>query len=91
MERMTTKNPSSIAGYSAESLEKIVYSIAAEIPAQEPNDNNRLGYCLWGWLSERRGTLMQAIHAAGVRTKLSDEEILAVISKKLEEKDIKLS
>jgi hypothetical protein len=87
---MTTKPPSSVVGFSAESLEKIAYSIAAEIPAQEPNDNNRLGYCLWGWLSERRGSLIQAIHAAGVRTKLTDEEILAVISKKLEEKGIVL-
>jgi len=87
---MTTKQPSSVIEYSAESLEKTAYSIAAEIPAQEPNDNNRLGYCLWGWLSERRGTLLQAIHAAGVRTKLTKEEILAIVSKKLEEKGIKL-
>jgi hypothetical protein len=87
---MTTKPPSSIIEFSAESLEKIAYNIAAEIPAQELNDNNRLGYCLWGWLSERRGSLMQVVHAAGVRTKLTDEEILAVIGKKLEEKGIKL-
>jgi hypothetical protein len=88
---MTTKPPSSIVEFPIESLEKIAYSIAAEIPTQEPNDNNRLGYCLWGWLSERRGSLLQVIHAAGARTKLSDEEILAVISKRLEEKGIKLS
>jgi hypothetical protein len=87
---MTTKSPSSIVEFPTESLEKIAYSIAAEIPAQEPNDNNRLGYCLWGWLSERRGSLLQTIHAAGARTKLSDEEILTAISKRLEEKGIKL-
>jgi hypothetical protein len=88
---MTTKPPSSIVEFSAESLEKTAYSIAAEIPAQEPNDNNRLGYCLWGWLSERRGSLLQVIHAAGARTKLTDEEILSIISKQLEEKGIKYS
>ena len=88
---MTTKPPSSIVEFSAESLEKTAYSIAAEIPAQEPNDNNRLGYCLWGWLSERRGSLLQVIHAAGARTKLTDEEILSIISKRLEEKGIKFS
>ncbi len=87
---MTTKQPSSVIEYSADTLEKMAYSIAAEIPAQEPNDNNRLGYCLWGWLSERRGTLLQAIHAAGVRTHLTKVEILAIVSKKLEEKGIKL-
>jgi hypothetical protein len=42
-------------------------------------------------LSERRGSLLQAIHAAGARTKLSDEEILSVISKRLKEKGIKFS
>jgi hypothetical protein len=87
---MTTKPPSSIVEFPTESQEKIAYSIAAEIPTQESNDNNRLGYCLWGWLSERRGSLLQTIHAAGARTKLSDEEILAAISKRLEEKGIKL-
>jgi hypothetical protein len=87
---MTTKSPSTIEEFPTESLEKSAYSIAAEIPAQEPNDTNRLGYCLWGWLKERRGSLLQAIHAAGTRTKLSDEEILAVISKRLKEKGIKL-
>jgi len=88
---MTTKPPSSIIEFPTESLEKFSYRIAAEIPAQEPNDNNRLGYCLWGWLSERRGSLLQVIHAAGTRTKLIDEEILAMISKRLEEKGIKFS
>jgi hypothetical protein len=87
---MTTKPPSSIIEFSADSLEKLAYSVAFEIPAQEPNDNNRLGYCLWGWLKERRGSLLQSIHAAGVRTTLSDEEILAAISKMLKEKGIKL-
>ena len=88
---MTTKPPSTIVEYSADSLEKIAYAIAAEVPAQEQNDNNRLGYCLWGWLSERRGSLLQAIHAAGTRSKLSEEEILSIISKRLEERGIKVS
>ena len=88
---MTTKPPSSIVEFPTESLEKFAYSIAAEISTQEPNDNNRLGYCLWGWLSERRGSLLQAIHAAGARTKLTDEEIHSIISKRLEEKGIKFT
>jgi hypothetical protein len=87
---MTTKPPSTTIEFSADSLEKLAYSIASEIPAQEPNDNNRLGYCLWGWLSEHRGTLLQAVHAAGTRTNLSEEEISAIIRKKLEDKGIKV-
>jgi hypothetical protein len=87
---MTTKPPAGIIEFSSESLEKTAYAIAAEIPTQEPNDAHRLGYCLWGWLTERRGSLLQTIHAAGTRTKLTDKEILSIISKRLEEKGIKL-
>ncbi len=88
---MTTKSPAPVAEFSDDSLEKLSYKIAAEIPAEEPNDNNRLGYCLWGWLSERRGTLLQAIRAAGTRSPLSAEEIFKIVGKKLEEKGIKVT
>lgn len=88
---MSTKSPSSINEYPADSLEKLAYSIVAEISTQEPNDRNRLGYCLWAWLSERRGTLKQAIRAAGARSTLTIDEILHIIIKRLEEKDIKTS
>ena len=88
---MTTKPPSSVIESPADSLEKLAYHIAVEIPVQELNDGNRLGYCLWGWLSERRGTLLQTIHAAGARTKLSNEEVLAIVQKRLVEQGIKVS
>ena len=88
---MTTKPPSSVIEFPIESLEKLAYNIASDIPVQESNDANRLGYCLWGWLNERRGTLMQAIHAAGVRSPLTREEIHAIISKRLSEKGITVS
>jgi hypothetical protein len=88
---MTTKSPVPVSEFSPESLEKTAYAVAAEIPVREPNDANRLGYCLWGWLTERRGTLLQAIRAAGTRSTLTDEEILGIVSKKLEEKGIKVS
>ena len=88
---MTTKPPASIVESAAESLEKIAYHIVAEIPTQEPNDRNRLGYCLWGWLSERRGTLLQTIRAAGVRSSLTPEEIYDRVHKRLAEKGINVS
>jgi hypothetical protein len=87
---MSTKPPSSVIEFPAESLEKLAYNIASEIPTEEPNDSNRLGYCLWGWLSERRGTLLQTINAAGVRSSLTSEEMAAIITKRLEEKGIKI-
>ena len=85
---MSTKPPASIVESPAESLEKLAYNVVAEIPTEEPNDRNRLGYCLWGWLSERRGTLLQAISAAGIRSSLTSEEIFNIIYKKLEAKGI---
>jgi hypothetical protein len=88
---MTTKAPASIIESSAESLEKVVYALTAEIPVQEPNDANRLGYCVWGWVNERRGTLLQAVKAAGTRSKLDAEEITKIVRKKLDEKGIKVS
>ena len=88
---MSTKPPASIVESPAESLEKLAYTVVAEIPTQEPNDRNRLGYCLWGWLSERRGTLLQTISAAGTRSSLTSEEIFNIIRNRLEEKGIKVS
>ena len=88
---MSTKPPASVIESPAESLEKLAYNIVAEIPTVEPNDRNRLGYCLWGWLSERRGTLLQTICAAGARSPLAPEEIFNIIRKRLVEKGINVS
>ena len=88
---MTTKPPSMVAAFPSDSLEKIAYAVVADIPAEEANDRNRLGYCLWGWLSERRGTLLQSIRSAGVRSTLTPEEICERIRKPLEERGIKIS
>jgi hypothetical protein len=87
---MSTKPPASVIESPAESLEKLAYNVIAEIPTEEPNDRNRLGYSLWGWLKERRGTLLQAICAAGIRSPLTPEEIFEIVRKRLEEKGINL-
>ena len=87
---MTTKSPAAVVESPADSLEKLSYAVAAEIPTQEVNDQNRLGYCLWGWLKERRGTLLQAIHAAAARSPLSEQDILDRISARLREKGIEI-
>ena len=88
---MSTKPPSQVIESPAESLENLAYTIASQIPVGEPNEGIRLGYCLWGWLSERRGTLLQAIKAAGIRSPLTSGEILGIVGKMLEEKSIKVS
>jgi hypothetical protein len=88
---MTTKPPSSVADSPAGSLEKIAYAAVADIPTEEVNDRNRLGYCLWGWLSERQGTLLQTVRSAGVRSTLTPEAIVAQIQKRLEDQGMKIS
>ncbi len=85
---MSTKPPAPAKEFPADSLEKLAYAVVADIPTQEPNDTNRLGYCLWGWLSERRGTLLETIRGAGVRSPMYPEEIAGIVQKKLEEKGI---
>ncbi|RPI05511.1 MAG: hypothetical protein EHM64_06315 [Ignavibacteriae bacterium] len=88
---MTTKPPASVVEFPEDSPEKLAYSIVEDIPTAEVNDRNRLGYCLWGWLKERRGTLLQTIRAAGVRSRLTPEEILEIVQKRLVEKGIKVT
>lgn len=73
---------------SAASLEKIAYSLVEDIPLRETNDRDRLGYCLWIWLTEGKGSLEQAIVNAEPRSSLSTEEIAGIIQKKLKEKNI---
>jgi len=86
---MTTKAPSGVAEFPAGSLEKIAYNAVAEIPTQEPNDRNRLGFCVWAWLRDRTGTLEQAIRNSGSRTHISYSEVLSIVTRKLEESGIK--
>lgn len=88
---MTTKPPSSVAEFPQESLEKFAYSVVADIATREPNDRNRLGYHVWSWLLERKGTLEQAVQVSGARTQLPLGEVYKIIAKRLEEKGIKLS
>ena len=88
---MTTKAPSPVAEFAAESLEKTAYYSVADIPTQEPNDRNRLGFCIWCWLKDRQGTLEQAIQNSGSRTHIPYSEVLTVVSNRLKERGIKLA
>ncbi|HET9130555.1 MAG TPA: hypothetical protein VFO86_06395 [Terriglobia bacterium] len=87
---MTTKAPAGVAEYPQESLEKIAYESVSDIPTQEPNDRNRLGYSVWSWLREHSGTLEQAIRSSGSRTHIDYAEVLSIVTKRLEERGIKI-
>jgi hypothetical protein len=85
---MTTKPPSPVIEFTPDTLEKIAYNSVAEIPTQEPNDRNRLGYNVWAWLVDRKGTLAQAIRTSGSRTHIPYEEVEKIVSQRLREKGI---
>ena len=87
---MATKPPPSIEDFGPETLEKIAYSAAAAVEGREPNDRNRLGYNVWIWLKERKGTLEEAIRAAGARTTLDDKQVLEIVKKGLAERGVKV-
>lgn len=87
---MSTKPPPSIEEFTPETLEKIAYAAAAAVEAREPNDQSRLGYNVWIWLKDRKGSLEQAIRAAGARTNLDDKQILEKVTKRLKEQGIKV-
>lgn len=76
---MTTKTPSSVRPAPENSLEKIAYAAAAEVPAREPHDTDRLGYNIYLFLKSRRDPLETTLKTAGVRLQVSDAEALARI------------
>ena len=88
---MSTKPPPQVAPFPAESLEKIAYTSVSTIPTVEPNDGNRLGYHVWRWLSQRQGTLEQAIKESGSRLNVSVQEAHKVITESLQKQGVKLS
>ncbi len=88
---MTTKPPAQVAPFPADSLEKIAYESVAEIPTQEPNDRNRLGFNVWMWLVDRKGTFEQAVRASGSRTLIPLEEVVKNVSEHLKAKGIEVS
>lgn len=88
---MSTKPASKIQATPEGSIESIAYAVAAAVPTREPNDRARLGYCLWTWLTERKGTLDGVIKASGVRTDLSTSEVMDILRRQLEAKGIPVS
>ncbi|CUS82950.1 hypothetical protein JGI16_10527 [Candidatus Kryptonium thompsonii] len=83
---MTTKAPSPIKEFPLDSLEKIAYSSVEGIPAEEPNDLNRLGYHVWLYLTGKIESLETAVKMARARLKISEEEALEIVKKKLSER-----
>ncbi len=85
---MTTKAPASVKEFPPESPEKIAYSVVEGIPAEEPNDLNRLGYHIWLYLTGKVESLETAVKMARSRLKITDEEAIEIIKQRLKEKGI---
>ncbi|MDD8017127.1 MAG: hypothetical protein PHP42_02015 [Bacteroidota bacterium] len=87
---MTTIAPAKIKEFTAATLEKIAYDSVKSIPTREPNDRVRLGYNMWIFLKERKGTLAQALKNSGSRILVSDEDAIATITQELKKSGVEI-
>lgn len=85
---MTTKPPSPIEPFGADTVEKIAYESIAAVPTVEPNDGSRLGYHVWRWLTSREGTLEDAVKESGARIAVPTDTALKSIREHLASKGI---
>lgn len=85
---MSTKPPAKVQEAAASSNEKIAYLSVSEIPTEEPNDQNRLGYHVWRWLNSRQGTLEEAVVESGARIKIPKAEAAKRIADSLAKQNV---
>jgi len=88
---MSTTAPSTVKPFDDSTLEKIAYNSVKSIPTREHNDQYRLGYNIWQWLSAKQGTLEQAVKNSGSRILISEQETIAIIKQELQKSGITLS
>ena len=88
---MATIPPSTVKAFDESTLEKIAYNSVKSIPTRERNDQYRLGYNIWQWLSTKQGTLEQAMKNSGSRILISEQETISIIKQELQKSGINLS
>jgi hypothetical protein len=84
---MTTKAPAPVNKFPDDSLEAIAYKIARQIPTREFNDNNRLGYHIYRYLTGTISTIDEAVRLSGVRLTNEEtiEDVIEKVARQLEE------
>ncbi len=87
---MTTKTPSSVQPADPSSMEALAYAVVEGIPTVEPHDVDRLGYCVYLFLVNRKDTLEQAIRSANARLTISEEEATRMIQDRLRQRGVSL-
>ena len=85
---MTTKPPSTVQEFPADSLEKKAYTSVSSIQTEEPNDRNRLAYHVWRWLLKKQGTLEEAVNESGARLLTPRHEAVKIIREELKKQGI---
>lgn len=85
---MSTIAPSSVKAFDASTLEKIAYNSVKSIPTKEPNDQYRLGYNIWNYLKEKKGSIADAVKQSGARILISDKEAIAIIEAELKKASV---
>ena len=88
---MTTIAPPKIKEFDPSTVEKIAYNSVKTIPTKEPNDQYRLGYSVWMFLSEKRGTVELAVRNSGSRLLIPEQEAVAIIKQELQKSGVALS
>ncbi len=76
---MTTIAPSTVRMFDPASLEKIAYESVKSVPTKEPNDQYRLGYHLWNYLKEQKGSILEAVKQSNARILVSEKEAVEII------------
>ena len=85
-----TVPPSKVKEFDPASLEKVAYTSVSTIPTREPNDRYRLGYSVWQWLSDRKGTIEQAVKNSGSRILISESDAVKTIKQELQKAGIQI-
>ncbi len=79
-----SKAPAQVNKFAGDSPESIAYSIAEQFKMREFNDNNRLGYHIWRYITGTIPTVDEAVRVSGIR--LADGESLQDVADKIAEK-----
>jgi hypothetical protein len=85
---MSTQAPAQITSFPDTSIEKIAYKSVETIPTHEPNGRNRLGYHIWRWLKEKKGTLEEAIQTANVPLLITQKDAVKRVRESLRQYEL---
>jgi hypothetical protein len=88
---MATSAPAKVREFAATSIEKIAYTSVKDIPTREPNDQYRLGYSVWMFLTEKNGTLDDAVRTSGARLLIAQSDAVRIIREALEHSGVSVA